>query len=33
MHVDDLADSIFMIPSFERLSDLKYNIYKNNISL
>lgn len=33
MHVDGLADSIFMIPSFERISDLKHNIYKNNISL
>lgn len=42
MQADDLADLILMIPSFERMSDLKHNIYnlinyclnyKNNISL
>ena len=42
MQADDLADLILMIPSFERISDLKHNIYnlinycfnyKNNISL
>ena len=41
MQADDLADLILMIPSFERMSDLKHNIYnlinyclnyKNNIS-
>lgn len=42
MQADDLADLILMIPSFERMSDLKHNIYnlinyclnyKNNILL